>query len=152
MTFFWLLGKKFWSFRFSRFVAVGTLNTFIDFFIVNLLAYIFGAYAGKILMAINTVSFCTVVTISFFLNKKITFKRSFGDRRLVKKQYLLFFVSSLIGLFLNNLIVYLLTTAIGPRYGLSDTLWLNFSKALAVGVVLFWNYFNYKYLVFRSNH
>lgn len=151
MTLFWSLGKKFWSFRFSRFVAIGTLNTVIDFSIVNLLAYILGVYSGNILVVINTISFCTVVTISFFLNKKITFEKTSNHQSLIKKQYIIFFIISLGGLLLNNLIVYSLTTIIGSRYGVGEILWLNLSKALAVGIVLFWNFFNYKYLVFKKN-
>lgn len=144
------LWKKFWSFQFNRFLLIGTLNTISDFSIVNFLAFIFNAYRGINLLAINTFSFVTVVTFSFFMNKRWTFQGAGEMRFVIKKQYFMFFTITLIGLFLNNTIVYLITTIIGPQLGLSKVIWLNFSKAMAVSVVLFWDFFNYKYLVFKK--
>lgn len=144
------LWKKFWSFQFNRFLLIGTLNTISDFSIVNFLAFIFNAYRGINLLAINTFSFVTVVTFSFFMNKRLTFQGAGEMRFAIKKQYFMFFTITLIGLFLNNTIVYLITTIIGPQFGLNKVIWLNFSKAMAVSVVLFWDFFNYKYLVFKK--
>lgn len=144
------LWKRFWSFQFNRFLLIGTLNTISDFSIVNFLAFIFKAYQGINLLAINTFSFVTVVTFSFFMNKTWTFQSPEEVRLAIKKQYLMFFIITLVGLFLNNTIVYLITTTIGPQFGLNKVIWLNFSKAIATGVTLFWNFFNYKYLVFRK--
>ena len=149
MQFIWRASKKFFSFQFSHFLLIGCLNTFCDFLIVNILAFVFQVYQGINLLLINTFSFVTVVTMSFFLNKKWTFQKTSEDKQLVKRQYLLFFGITLVGLILNNTIVYFLTTILGPQFGLNRPFWLNFSKAMAVGVVLFWNFFNYKYLVFR---
>jgi putative flippase GtrA len=145
--------KKILSRSFARFLLIGTLNTILDFGIVNFLAFIFQAYQGKTLVLINTLSFVIVVTISFFLNKNWTFRSEDGNQQpaFAGRKYIIFFLTTAIGLVLNNIIIYLLTTIIGPRFGLTEIIWLNVSKAIAVGVVLFWNFFNYKYLVFKRN-
>jgi len=136
--------------QFYRFLIIGTFNTVFDFIFVNLLAYFFGVYQGTGLLALNSISFITVVTISFYLNKNWTFKER-NDEQNNKQKYLIFFLVTLVGLSLNNFIVYLITTVVGPQFGLSDFVWLNVAKALAVGVVLFWNFFNYKFIVFKKN-
>jgi len=147
----WRFLKKISAGQFLRFCLIGSLNTLLDFLIVNSLAYLFQIYHGFSLIIINSFSFITVVTISFFLNKNWTFKKVQKEEQLhsVKRQYLLFFLINLIGLAINNSIVYLITTVIGRQYGLSPVVWLNFSKAIAVSIVLFWNFFNLKYVVFR---
>jgi putative flippase GtrA len=141
--------KKLSSTQFFRFAVIGSLNTVLDFLIVNFLAFIFGVYQGINIIVINTTSFIIVVTVSFLLNKKWTFNDRRGGLK-TKKQYIFFFTITFVGLIINNSIVYLLTTIIGPQFGFSIFIWLNFSKAVAIAIALFWNFFNYKYLIFKS--
>ena len=146
------LWRKFWSLQFSRFLLIGSINTLADFLIVNSLAYLFQSYHGFSLIIINSFSFITVVTLSFFLNKNWTFARTNDQPQARTKKYLIFVLVTLIGLILNNSIVYLITTVIGPEWQLSRFIWLNFAKVLAACIILFWNFFNYKYLVFRQTN
>lgn len=144
--------KKISSWQFFRFCLIGVINTIADFLIVNFLAYLFQIYQGGYLILINSFSFIIVVTISFFLNKGWTFKTISQSERIhsVKKQYFLFFLINTVGMVLNSTMVYILTTIIGRQFGVGPVIWLNFSKIIAVGIILFWNFFNSKHIVFRE--
>jgi putative flippase GtrA len=143
--------KKILAWQFARFLLIGCLNTGSDFLIVNILAHLTNTYQGFNLIIFNSISFVLVVTLSFYLNKSWTFARNYnGAKSLNRRKYLFFFGVNILGLIFNNLIIYCLTTIIGPHFGLSQFWWLNLSKAGAIGIVLFWNYFNFKYIVFKD--
>ena len=78
----------------------------------------------------NSIGFCLAASSNYFLNRLWTFRSTHPD---VAGQYTKFFVISLVGLGLNNLIVYVLTSYSGL---------LDFypAKLAAIGVVFFWNY------------
>lgn len=78
----------------------------------------------------NSCGFACAATSNYILNRLWTF-RSHDPQ--IARQYLVFVGIALIGLAINNGVIYLL----------HDRLKLNFylSKLLAVGVVTFWNFF-----------
>lgn len=57
----------------SRFVAIGVINTALDFIVLNFLAKLLGITAGAELGAINIISFSLAVVQSYFWNKYWTF-------------------------------------------------------------------------------
>ncbi len=129
--------------RFSKFAVVGVLNTFIDFGIYSLLLYGFGVhfifahFAGFLVANIN----------SFIFNSLWTFQNL--KREKWKKQVIRFFLISLIGLGLSTIalkisaevFVWLLPSAFLP---------LLFSKAVASGVSMVWNYIGSWLFVFKE--
>ncbi|HQJ05427.1 MAG TPA: GtrA family protein, partial [Spirochaetota bacterium] len=68
------------------------------------------------------------------------------------RQFLLFSIVALIGLGLNNLILYLLVDVvkthinIAPQY---DEIWLFFAKCVSVFIVMFWSFLGHKKLTFN---
>lgn len=136
-----------WFFQFAKFAAVGFLNTAIDFGILNLLIFLTGITKGVGIIGINSVSFLSAVTNSYFWNKGWTFQLGTQVRA---GEFLQFVVVTFIGLLINNSIVFAGTTWFSPLFGLDAVLWVNFVKAAGVVVALIWNFIGYKLIVFRK--
>lgn len=136
-----------WFFQFAKFAAIGFLNTAIDFGVLNLLIFLTGITKGVGIIGINSVSFLSAVTNSYFWNKGWTFQLGTQARA---GEFLQFVVVTFIGLLINNSIVFAGTTWISPLFGLDAVLWVNFVKAAGVVVALIWNFAGYKLIVFRE--
>ena len=133
--------------QFGRFLAVGTLNTGIDFGMLNLLSWLTGIYGGVRLAPINLPGMLLALANSYLLNRYWTFKASARPRS--AREVGSFVLVSLIGVGLNTAFVVALTRVVAPPAGLTPQLWENFAKALATGGALLWNFVGYKYFVFR---
>ncbi len=149
ILFHFLNEKVSWNLkRISKFVLVGTLNTFLDFGILNFLSYLFKIYFGWWLAVFNIISFLIANINSFFWNKNWTFQ--------VKEKkgimgFLKFFSVSFCGLIINTIILLLgleLLRIILPELNLQIA--ENLAKVLAVLVSKYWNYFGYKIFVFKK--
>ncbi|TSC96058.1 MAG: putative membrane protein [Parcubacteria group bacterium Athens1014_10] len=121
--------------QFVKFCFVGGFNTFLDFFIYTILT----RFAHFYFLLANLFSICASATSSFFLNKKWTFKNK--DNK-VKEQYLKFWGIIIVGAGFNQAILFFLVKYLGVY----DLL----AKAVAVAVLLFWNFFMGKYWVFKN--
>ena len=118
--------------QFIKFGLVGASSAAVDFAILNLLVLVFdlNVYLSA------TISFIAAVTNGFIWNRLWTFK-SQGSKSL---QYSKFVFVNLVGLGLNLLIMYALINYLD--------LWYNFAKAIAIGLVMFWNFYGSKKWVF----
>jgi putative flippase GtrA len=132
--------------QFGKFLAVGTLNTAIDFGTLNFLSWLTGIYGGLRLAPINVAGVLLALTNSYLLNKHWTFQTRAHPRRDVGR----FVLVSLIGVGLNTALVVALTHVIARPAGLTPQLWENLAKALATGGTLLWDFLGYKFLVFRA--
>lgn len=118
--------------RFLKFAMVGTLGAVIDFSVLNLLILGFGW--SKALS--NTFSFSIAVLSNFTWNRLWTFPES--RERPVRTQLPQFILVNLIGLGINQLVFLSLDHYVfGPWLG---ELGYNVAKAVAILIVLFWNY------------
>jgi len=134
--------------QFSKFVAIGLLNTAIDFGVLNLLMWLADIYKGKWLFLLNAVSFTAALINSYLWNKLWTFKDK--STRDVPVEFSRFLLISIIGAIINSSIIYFITTYITPYYGLSEQIWANLAKVLATGFSLIWNFLGYKFIVFNT--
>lgn len=130
------LARKMIDKQFFRFCLVGGFNTTLAFYLYFLLTRKLHLYY----LLANTISFFISVTISFFLNKKWTFK---NKEEQTHKQYLKFWLMALCGLGINEIIIFLLV----DRAHLYDFL----AMVIATGVILFWNFFMGKHWVFKTS-
>lgn len=113
--------------RFLRFFVIGGVSGLIDLMLIYFLTNSIGIwylYSGII-------SFIIVSIISFILHKKITFK---NHDPYYYKQYFKFFSVILIGIIINNGLLFIFTQFFG--------LWYIFSRILSSLIVMLWNYFN----------
>lgn len=122
--------------QFIKFCLIGAFNTFLDFSIYIFLTRVFLIYY----LIANLINSTITVTFSFFLNKKWTFRDKNSQ---VSSQYIKFWIMALFGMGVNELILFLLVKYLG----FYDLL----AKVVAIGVVLFWNFFIGRYWVFKQN-
>jgi len=125
-----------------RYAAVGIANTVLDFAILFLLVNL-----GLNKIPANYISTSIAFMFSFFVNKSFTFKSKSGNP---KKQFLLFIIVTIIGLWIIQPIVILLVSPLASGAGLSDSMTLLASKLVATIASLIWNYLFYSRVVFKK--
>jgi putative flippase GtrA len=127
--------------RFTRFLTVGALGTFLDFGLLTVFKLI-----GLPTLPANSLSFSAGVINNFTLNSRWTFAdHRNGNRR---AQFVQFLLVSLVGLAINNAIVFLLEAPFSTWSG--DAAWAYApAKLIATAVVVFWNYFANRSWTFR---
>jgi putative flippase GtrA len=125
-----------------RFGLVGVLNTTSDFVILNVLAVLFGV---PVVLA-NTISTGLCMVMSFFLNKKWTFKSSGKN---YAKEVVLFFAFTIVGMWvIGNGIIFLLVPLMPSDW--PEIVRVSLPKLVATIASLIWNFITYKYFVFKK--
>ena len=128
--------------RLLRFGMVGGTNTAIDFGILFTLSSI-----GLPTIASNIISTTIAFVFSFIANKNYTFKSKSVN---IRKQFILFTLVTLFGLWVIQNIVIALTEPLLLGTGLSDSASLFIAKGIATVVSLVWNYYFYSRAVFNT--
>jgi len=125
--------------RFIRFGIVGSIGFLTDAGILSLLVYFFGSdpYLGR------GISFPIAVTVTWYLNRNMTFAASPSADK--KREWGLYFVVNSMGAGINFIIYSILLYSIQYMY-------TNPILALAVAsiIALFFNYYSSKILVFKQ--
>ena len=130
--------------RFAKFSIIGSFNFLVDITILNALSFVTGFNKGVFAAIFSAISFVVANISSYYLNKRWTFRDNSKNSR-----YRVFLAVSIIGIVINVLIVYNFTTHISQPY-FSDVIWMNISKIIATGFVMFFNYYSYKKYVFEG--
>lgn len=126
-----------------RFTIVGSINTVIDFSILFTLT-MFLNIPKELANFISTfISFL----FSFFANKKYTFKSTSKN---LKKQFLLFTVVTLFGLWVIQTIIIAAITPAFTNLSVNKPAALLISKLIATVASLIWNYTLYSRVVFKK--
>lgn len=127
-----------------RFVIVGGLNTVLDFALLFLFVNL-----GINKFIANYLSTGISMVFSFFVNKSFTFKHKEGN---AKKQFVLFLVITIAGLWvIQPIVIWIVTGMISPFLDNSQVI-LFIAKVIATGASLVWNYLLYSKLVFKKLH
>ena len=139
---------KIWSvlYQFAKFAAVGTLNTFINFGLLNMQSLATGVTSGPLVALFATVSFLGSTTNSFFWNKFWTFG---SKARATAGEAIKFYLVSVGGWTLNVGTVYVVVNFLKPA-GISPEIWLNIGGLTGVGASFLWNFLGYKFIVFKN--
>lgn len=119
--------------RFLKFASVGMIGMVVDLTILNVMHKVFGLP----LLVANTISFTTAVISNFTWNRLWTFPES--RERPIASQLGKFTVVNVIGLAINNMVLWVAFQA--TQQIIPDPWDYNLAKIVAIGVVLFWNYF-----------
>lgn len=127
-----------------RFTIVGSINTVIDFSILFTLTTLFNI--PKELA--NFISTFVAFLFSFFANKKYTFKSTSKN---LKKQFLLFTIITLFGLWVIQTIIITAITPVFTNLGVNKPAALLISKLIATAASLIWNYTLYSRVVFKKS-
>ena len=99
-----------------NFVFVGVVATVIDFVFL----YIFRDICKLPLLVSNTLSFCISVIYNYIAS--VTFVFDVDKNKSKKKSFILFIIFSVIGLVLNDIIIYVVTEVVGIYYMLSKVI------------------------------
>jgi len=117
--------------RFLKFGVVGTIGALVDFTVLNLGIQVFGLEKWLA----NTFSFFAAVLSNFTWNRIWTFPES--RERPMGSQLAQFLIVNLVGYGINQAIFLSLDHYVFEPWGVFG---YNLSKAIAIGVVLFWNF------------
>lgn len=121
--------------QFVRYFFVGGFAFVVDFGLL----YILTEYAGLHYLLSATLSFISGLLVNYVISCIWVFSNSKFKNRLV--EFLFFAAIGVVGLLLNDALIWLFTDCIGTHY--------MFSKIVAAAIVYLWNFFARKYLVFR---
>ena len=128
-----------------RFGVVGVLAFIIDFGLFNVLVYV----SLNALVA-SSISFTVSLVFNYFASMKFVFVRRSDMARWM--EMLIFVISSLIGLLINILIIWIFVSVIIPP-SLETTnhtqyqIFVDIGKLASAGVVMIWNFIIRKWLL-----
>lgn len=128
--------------RFVKFATVGAIGMVVDLTVLNVLyrlvlpVLVPGLSDEVRLIMANSISFSVAVLSNFTWNRLWTFPES--RQRPLGRQLVQFTVVNVIGLGINNLVLWLVFQV--TQQFLPDPFDYNVAKITAIGVVLFWNY------------
>lgn len=138
-----------------KFVIVGIGNTILDFGLMN----VFSLFLPTPIP--NFLSTGIAMLSSFFFNKKWTFDSHSKSRKELRREIILFFIFTIIGIWIIQTPLMYLISAFIPR-GIRDFatvhfgahfanfLITNFAKVVASVFSMTWNFLTYKRIVFRD--
>ena len=138
--------------RFFKFMAVGAVGALVDFGIANLLSHFF----AMPLVFAGTISFTCAVISNFIWNRYWTYPES-RSRRL-PHQLGMFFVVNLAGIAIRvpilhfvepPMLVFFRSTAFGKSLT-PEFMARNVTLAIAVGIVMLWNFFVNRYWTYND--
>jgi putative flippase GtrA len=134
--------------QFVKFFTVGVMNTVVDLLILNTLIFATGKgqNGGYIFSIFKTISFSLAVLNSYFLNKLWVFKGSGKNTTAI--QFSSFLTISIISAFINVGVATLVVTHLPPV--IHRELWPSIGALCGTGVAFMWNFFGYKYIVFKG--
>lgn len=138
--------------RFIKFAVVGAIGALIDFGVMNLLT----SLAGMSLVTAGTISFVCAVISNFIWNRHWTYPDSRSRR--IAHQLSMFFLVNIAGVAIRIPILhYIEAPLLGYLENLSFTtqsqsefLAKNLTLALAVGIVMLWNFFVNRYWTYND--
>ncbi|MCL4437673.1 GtrA family protein [Patescibacteria group bacterium] len=144
----YLLGRL-WKtiYQFAKFAAVGALNTFIDFGVLNLEILLSGVAGGALYPVFKGVSFLAATTNSFFWNKFWTFESKTAAN---PKETLKFYFVAGIGWLVNVSLASFVVNFMHRPGSFSPNLWANVGALAGVAGSFLWDFLGYKFLVFRA--
>lgn len=120
-------------FQFVRYIITGVLSFITE---ISLL-FVLTEYAGLWYIFSNTIAYVVVFWLNFLLNKFW----SFASRKDFRRQLKLYSMLFIFNLGATSALMYLLTDIAGLCYLIS--------KVLVVGMVVTWNFFLYKKVIYK---
>lgn len=147
--------------RFLKFMVVGTIGAIIDLSVTNILAsaiFQVGRKDDELFQVATIVGFIIAVMSNFILNRYWTYPET--QNKPVAPQLAQFFAVNSFGLFIREIVISLTrapimvvaTQLLGNRIdeNLQTSIGNNGSVIIALGIVMFWNFFVNRYWTYRD--
>ena len=149
---FWLRKKMMIFYQVAKFILVGGLNTLVDWGVLALLIGLVGAPTDPVYIGFKGFSFVAASTNSYFWNKFWTFQKNNETKKEEggSKEFLKFFIVSLIGFALNLGVAYLIVRVLGVQFGFNGNQWKLVGAMAGTIAGLVWNFLGYKLVVFKE--
>lgn len=135
--------------RFCKFAIVGAIGAVVDFTVLNTMKLLFEGMSLGVgwnlglgpddiqLVLANAISFSVAVLSNFTWNRLWTFPES--RERPLARQLLQFAAVNVLGLAINEVVLLAMNRFVFQLF-VGERLSYNLAKAVAIGVVLFWNF------------
>ena len=133
-------------FQFGKFVLIGGLNTAVDFAVLNILVYAFGADTTGQYAIWKTLAFAVAMCNSYLLNRRFTFGSVPKSTRTAGAFVIITVATFLINVGISSL-VFFLATVYG---GLGNELGANIGALCGTAVSTVLNFIGYKIFVFKE--
>lgn len=139
--------------RFLRFAVVGIIGAVIDFGVANLLVFVFSTP----LVVAGTISFISAIISNFLWNRYWTYPDS--RSKPISRQLIQFTVVNVIGLVIRIPILHFLEPVLYRLFSkvtfslpvlTPDVLSKNATLAIAVLIVMFWNFYVNRYWTYND--
>lgn len=137
--------------RFYKFMVVGAIGSLVDFSVMNLLT----RFAGLHLILAGTISFVCAVISNFLWNRYWTYPDS--RSKPLTRQLVMFFVVNVAGVGIRIPILHFVEPpmlkffeGLKLSFASPDLLAKNSTLALAIGVVMLWNFFVNRYWTYND--
>ena len=137
--------------RFLKFATVGAFGAALDFGVMNFMTHLFGM---KLVFA-GSISFVCAVCSNFILNRYWTYPDS--RSRHILHQLGMFFLVNAAGIAIRIPILHFFEPVMMDnfkrftiRLGSPEFLAKNFTLALAIGIVMLWNFFINRYWTYND--
>lgn len=134
--------------QFGKFAAVGTLNTLINFAVLNGMILWTGETRGAAYSGFVALAFLVATTNSYFWNKFWTFG---SGEPVTAAEYGRFALFTVLGALLNVGAASLVVNVVGAPAGVSLELWANVGGLCGVAVSFLWNFIAYRRIVFKNS-
>jgi len=144
---FFLAGSRPGLRQFGKFCAVGVLNTFLGFAVLNLMMSLTGITNGIYYVVFTVMSFLVSVTNSYFWNKFWSFQSQTSANA---TEFSGFLLVTFVGLLINSGVATFMNNVIGPLGGISPIVWANLSALSAIAFSFLWNFFSYRLIIFKK--
>ena len=138
-------------YQIAKFGAVGSLNSFVDFGVLNTLLFFFlsSTQAGPLYKVFVGISFLAATTNSYIWNKAWTFNSGEKVERSPREAITFYAITTLVFLVHVSVADYVVNT-LGPSTGFSPALWANVGKLFGIFSGMTFNFLSYKFIVFRK--
>ncbi len=134
-------------YQFAKFAAVGSLNTVIDFGVLNLEIFLSGIAGGILYSVFKGISFLVATTNSFFWNKFWTFE---SREQATAGQAFSFYLIAGLAWLVNVLVASFVVNGLNRPLAVSPNLWANIGALAGIASSFLINFLGYKYFVFKK--
>ena len=122
-----------WYKQIRNFLIVGFLSFFVDY----ILLFVFTEFCNMMYLIAAALSFSIYTVVCYLLSMRFVFKGKEGRKK--TKEFAMFFGLNLIGLGINESLMWLMVSRVGMYYMLA--------KIFVEAVVMVWNYISRKLFI-----
>jgi len=149
----YIIGRKIKVvFQIAKYFLTGAFVTLVDAGVANFLMLITGIYTGVFYSLFKGISATVAFLTKFFGAKLWVFEKSGKEQRTEEKviEFGAFIIVSVIGIGINVAAASFIVNMLPPQFGFSSESWANVGVIGAAFASYLWNFFGYKFFVFKK--